>query len=214
MKSRLFNPLLPGCLLIRHCLLAILLSPALAMAQSGSNPLLISTEELCAVNRVDDESLALAIEACETAAHNGDLQAQFEMGELYQRGDRVAQDIEQALGWFEKASIQGHPGAQYQLGLMHYQGEGVTRNLPQAYIILKMAAVNGKDEAMDASDQIALQMNAQELDVATQVLGTLFRNYLAQILEQQLQGKPAQPSTDEPRDPQMDSTFGPVQTLE
>ena len=200
--------------ILRRCRLVVLISPALAMAQNGSNPLLISTEERCAINRVDDESLPLAIEACETAANNGDLQAQFEMGELYQRGERVEKDIDQALVWFEKASIHGHPGAQYQLGLMHYQGEGVTRNLPQAYIILKMAAVNGKDEAMDASDQIALQMNAEEMDVATQVLGTLFRNYLAQIREEQLQGKPAQPANGEARDPQMDSTFGPVQTLD
>lgn len=206
-------PFLPARL-ARHCLLAVLLGPALAVAQNGNNPLLISTEERCAINRVDDESLALAIEACETAANNGDLQAQFEMGELYQRGERTDKDIEQALSWFEKASIHGHPGAQYQLGLMHYQGEGVNRNLPQAYIILKMAAVNGKDEAMDASDQIALQMNAEELDEATQVLGTLFRNYLAQIREQQLQGTPAQSLDIEPRDPQLDSTFGPVQTLD
>lgn len=198
----------------RHCLLAILLCPALVSAQTGSNPLLVSTEERCAINRVDDDSLMLAIETCEAAADGGDLQAQYEMGELYYRGERTGKDIERALSWFEQASVQGHPGAQYQLGLMHYQGEGVTRNLPQAYIILKMAAVNGKDEAMDASDQIALQMNAEELDVATQVLGTLFRNYLAQIREEQLQGTPALAPDNPPRDPQLDSTFGPVQTLD
>ncbi|WP_022961294.1 tetratricopeptide repeat protein [Halopseudomonas pelagia] len=198
----------------RYCLLATLLCPALVSAQTGSNPLLVSTEERCAINRVDDESLALAIEACEAAATSGDLQAQFEMGELYYRGERVEKDVEQALNWFEQASVQGHPAAQYQLGLMHYQGEGVTRNLPQAYIILKMAAVNGKDEAMDASDQVALQMNADELDVATQVLGTLFRNYLAQIREEQLKGTPALSPNNEPRDPQLDSTFGPVQSLD
>lgn len=209
LPNRLLPLRLTGC-----CLLTMALSPVAATAQTGSNPLLVSTEERCAINRVDDESLELAIEACETAADEGDLQALFEMGELYYRGERVEKDIEQALAWFEQASVQGHPGAQYQLGLMHYQGEGVTRNLPQAYIILKMAAVNGKDEAMDASDQIALQMNAEELDVATQVLGTLFRNYLAQIREEQLQGTPAQPARTEPQDPQMDSTFGPTQPLD
>lgn len=203
--------------LLRHCLLVSLFSPALTMAQSGSNPLLVSTEERCAINRVDDDSLNMAIEACEQAADNGDLQAQFEMGELYLRGDRVEKDTDEALQWFEMASIKGHPGAQYQLGLMHYQGEGVTRNLPQAYIILKMAAVNGKDEAMDASDQIALQMNEEELDMASQVLGTLFRNYLAQIREEQLQGASQPHEADaEPGaiDPQQGSSFGPVQELD
>lgn len=180
---------------IFHCgLFAALLGLSLsAIAQSG-NPLLISAEERCSINRVDDQSLPLALEACEEAAAGGDIRAQFEMGEFYYQGERVEKDIELALEWFEMASIQGHPGAQYQLGLMHYQGEGVTRNLPQAYIILKMAAVNGKDAAMDASDQIALQMNEQELAVATQVLGTLFRNYLAQIREEQLQGGAGAPA--------------------
>lgn len=169
------------------CLLAgIASSTALAQEQNG-NPLLVSTEERCAFNRVDDESLGLAIQACREAAEGGDLQAQYEMGEFYYQGERIERDIEKALKWFERASIQGHPGAQYQLGLMHYQGEGVTRNLPQAYIILKMAAVNGEEAAMDASDRIALQMNEEELTVATHVLGTLFRNYLTQLREEQLE---------------------------
>lgn len=158
-----------------------------AMAQTG-NPLLISTEDQdrCAFNRVDDESLPLALEACEAAAAEGDMQAQFELGDFYYQGERAERDLDKALEWFEDASVQGHPMAQYRLGMMHYQGEGVERNLPQAYIILKMAAVNGQDAAMDASDRVALQMNQEEIDAATRVLGTLFRNYLAQLREEQL----------------------------
>ncbi|AQZ94925.1 tetratricopeptide repeat protein [Halopseudomonas phragmitis] len=162
-----------------------LLLPALALAESG-NPLLISTEERCALNRVDDDSLPLAIEQCTALAKAGDAQAQFEMGELYNSGERLERDVEMALEWYEEASIQGHPTAQYRLGLMHYQGEGVPRNLPQAFIILKMAAVNGEDTAMDASDRIAEEMGPEELAVANQVLSTLFRNYLAQLREEQL----------------------------
>jgi hypothetical protein len=179
------------------CMLTGLASPAISAQEQNGNPLLISTDERCAFNRVDDESLELAIEACRTAAEEGDLQAQFEIGEFYYQGERVERDIEKALEWFEQASIQGHPGAQYQLGLMHFQGEGVTRNLPQAYIILKMAAVNGEEAAMDASDRVALQMNENESTVATHVLGTLFRDYLTQLREEQLQelqNSPAAPT--------------------
>ncbi|WP_188434398.1 tetratricopeptide repeat protein [Halopseudomonas salina] len=169
------------------CLVTGITSTTVYAQEQDGNPLLVSTEERCAFNRVDDESLELALEACRSAAENGDLQAQYEMGEFFYQGERVERDIEKALEWFERASIQGHPRAQYQLGLMHYQGEGVTRNLPQAYIILKMSAVNGEEAAMDASDRIALQMNENELSVATHVLGTLFRDYLTQLREEQLQ---------------------------
>ncbi|MEZ2744563.1 tetratricopeptide repeat protein [Halopseudomonas bauzanensis] len=156
-----------------------------ALAQSQA-PLVISTEERCAFNRVDDDSLALALENCIELAEADDMQAQFEMGELYYHGERAERDLDAALKWYERASIQGHPDAQYRLGLMHMNGEGVERNLPQAYIMLKMAAVNGQDAAMDASDLLAEEMNAEEIAAATQVLGTLFRNYLRHIREEQL----------------------------
>lgn len=176
------------------CLLGLLASSTLQAQEQTGNPLLISTDERCALNRVDDESLELALSACREIASEGDLQAQYEMGEFFYQGERVERDIEKALEWFERASIQGHPRAQYLLGLMHFQGEGVTRNLPQAYIILKMSAVNGEEAAMDASDRIALQMNEEELAVATQVLGTLFRSYLTQLREEQLQELRNQPA--------------------
>ena len=169
---------------MRAILLGLAFSPLLVNAQSG-NPLLISAEDRCALNRVDDESLQLALDNCRAAADEGDMQAQFEMGDLYYQGERIEQDLDTALEWFEEASVQGHPAAQYRLGLMHYQGEGVERNLPQAYIILKMAAINGQDEAMDASDRIATEMNREEIEMATQVLGTLFRNYLNQLRKEE-----------------------------
>lgn len=149
-------------------------------------PLLISTEERCAFNRVDDDSLALALESCQGMAEADDMQARYEMGELYYHGERVEQDLPEALKWYELASVQGHPAAQYRLGLMHVAGEGVERNLPQAYIMLKMAAVNGHDAAMDASDRLSEEMSEEEIAAATQVLGTLFRDYLRHIREEQL----------------------------
>ncbi|MFZ2289881.1 MAG: tetratricopeptide repeat protein [Halopseudomonas yangmingensis] len=178
----------------RNCLPALLLAWPLATLQAqSSNPLLISSEERCAFNRVDDASLPLALEQCQEIAEQGDLQALYEMGELYYRGQRVERDAATALIWFEQASVQGHAAAQYRLGLMHAQGDGVPRNLTQAYIILKMAAVNGEDAAMDASDNLALQMNEQELALSSQILGTLFRNYLNQLREEQLNPPVAAP---------------------
>lgn len=170
------------------CILSLSIpSLGIATAQAQSRaPLLISTEERCAFNRVDDESLPLALENCRSEAEAGDMQAQFEMGEFYYQGERTERDLDQAIKWYEQASVQGHPDAQYRLGLMHIDGEGVERNLPQAYIILKMAAVNGQDAAMDASDLLSEKMSEEEIAAATQVLGTLFRNYLRQIREEQL----------------------------
>lgn len=166
-----------------------------AFAQADA-PLLITTDERCAFNRVDDESLALALANCMELAEANDMQAQFEMGELYYHGERTDQDLPAALEWYEKASIQGHPDAQYRLGLMHQNGEGVKRNLSQAYVMLKVAAVNGQDAAMDASDRLSAEMTQEEMAAASQVLGTLFRNYLRHIRNEQL--RHLQPESEAP----------------
>jgi uncharacterized protein len=168
-------------------LLSLLLPAAQATAETD-NTLLISADDRCAFERVDEESLQLAIDTCVSAGESGDMQAQYELGQLYYSGERVERDYSAALQWLEQASIQGEPRAQYRLGMMHFQGEGVQRNLPQAYIILKMASINGHDAAMDSADLVALQMNQQEMNAATHVLGTLFRDYLAQIREEHLNG--------------------------
>lgn len=65
--------------------------------------------------------------------------------------------------------------------MMFFRGEGVKANNVQAYIVLKMAAVNGADEAMDSADLVAAQMRADELEIATRVLGQIFRNYLQEL---------------------------------
>ncbi len=169
---------------LSFCLLASVATTA-THAQS-QDPLLISTEEHCAFNRVDEESMPLALENCIAAAEAGDMQAQFEMGELYYQGEHTPQDLVKALTWYEQASVQGHPDAQYRLGMMNQNGEGVPRNLPQAYIILKMAAINGQDAAMDACDLLAEKMSDEEIAAATAVLSNLFRNYLRHVHEEQL----------------------------
>ncbi|MBE1043783.1 SEL1-like repeat protein, partial [Escherichia coli] len=47
--------------------------------------------------------------------------------------------------------LQGHAQAQYHLGTMFFRGEGVPANNVQAYIVLKMAAVNGAEDALDSA---------------------------------------------------------------
>ena len=159
-----------GCLL--------LLLPLLASA--GGNSLLIPALGSCSLNNTPEE-LPAALKACQQAALNGDLQAEYELGEFYYDGKRIERDLSLALKWFEQASLQGHAQSQYRLGMMFFRGEGVPANAVQAYIVLKMAAVNGSDEAMDSADLIAAQMPRNELQLASQVLGQIFRNYLLEL---------------------------------
>ncbi|MBH3412168.1 tetratricopeptide repeat protein [Pseudomonas putida] len=164
-----------GRALTLGCLL--LLQPLLALAEGG-NSLLIQATGRCTLN-VQPEDLQNALKACEETAATGDAQAQFELGEYYYT--LTPKNLKMALDWFQKASLQGHAEAQYRLGAMFFHGEGVKANNVQAYILLKMAAVNGAEDALDMADEVTEQMPRDELEHATQVLGQIFRKYLLEL---------------------------------
>lgn len=164
----------------RNLILGCLLLASPLLASAGDNSLLVPTEGRCALN-IPAEDLPNALSACEQAAQGGDAQAQYELGELYYSGQRIPADLTKARHWFELSSLQGNAQAQLRLGNMFLHGEGVPANKVQAYIVLKMAAVNGSDEAMDNADQVAEQMPREELQVASQVLGQIFRSYLLEL---------------------------------
>ncbi|TLX55298.1 sel1 repeat family protein [Stutzerimonas nosocomialis] len=159
-----------GCLL--------LLLPLLSLA--GGNSLLIPATARCALNTLPEE-LPEALRACQQAASDGDMQAAYELGEFHYDGRRAPRDLSKALYWFEQASLRGHALAQHRLGVMFFRGEGVQANNVQAYIVLKMAAVNGDEEALDTADRVSAQMRRDELEIATQVLGQIFRDYLLDL---------------------------------
>jgi TPR repeat protein len=165
-----------GCTLLMGCLLSI--APLLGHAESNS--LLIPATSRCVLD-ARPEDLEQALIQCRSLAETGDSQAQYELGEYFYDASRHPQDLPQALRWYEQASLQGHAQAQLRLGTLFWRGEGVPANQVQAYVVLKMAAVNGAEEAMDSADLVAEEMSREQLEQANRVLGEIFRNYLQEL---------------------------------
>lgn len=183
--KHLGRSLLIGCLLLGSTPLVL-----------ASNSLLIPASSRCNLEDLAAEALPQVLADCQALAEQGDSQAQFELADLLQEQARAEQDperLQQALHWFEQASLQGHAEAQLRLGSMFYRGEGVPANRVQAYIVLKMASINGSDAAMDAADLVASQMTRSEHSTATQILGQIFRNYLLELRASEF-AAPAEPT--------------------
>lgn len=159
-------------------LLSLLITSLVSYAED--RPLIIPTAQQCTLERIASEPKT-ALEECLTLAQLGYADAQFVLGEYWYQGQLVPRDYQQALKWFEQASVQGHAQAQLRLGTIFYRGQGVPANSIQAYIVFKMSAINGSDEAMDSADRVAAQMQRTELEVANQVLAQIFRNYLLEL---------------------------------
>lgn len=78
-------------------------------------------------------------------AGEGDMQAQYELGQLYLEGKDVKQDIKEASKWMKKAAKQGHVKGAYEMGRRYELGIGVRQNYMTASSWYKLAASYGND---------------------------------------------------------------------
>ncbi|KAF9403565.1 hypothetical protein BGZ76_007224, partial [Entomortierella beljakovae] len=78
----------------------------------------------------DDESRALRI-ALKTA-NQGQANAQFNVGLMYDNGKGVKRDNLEAMEWYLKAAEQGHANAQFNVGKMYRNGDGVPQDYSKA----------------------------------------------------------------------------------
>ena len=89
----------------------------------------------------------------EKAAAQGDSDAMYALGTLYQQGELgISGSGQQALTyqWLEKAAMRGHPHAQNELANLYERGEGVPRDLTTAQKWREAAADLGDEDAKDA----------------------------------------------------------------
>ena len=66
------------------------------------------------------------------SAKQGDSEAQYRLGMMYEQGDGVEKDLEKAVKLYRFAADQGHAMAQVNLGWMYINGHGVEEDLDEA----------------------------------------------------------------------------------
>jgi len=77
------------------------------------------------------------------AADNGHAEAQYNLAQLYAKGDGVKKDEEQAARWVSASATQGYAPAMSELGQRYAEGHGVTQDDKRAYFWLTLAFLHG-----------------------------------------------------------------------
>jgi hypothetical protein len=77
------------------------------------------------------------------AAEQKNVDAQYRIGEMYEKGQGVPQDYKTALMWYRLAAEQGYAPAQYNLGLMYDKGQGVPQDDKTALKWYRLIAAQG-----------------------------------------------------------------------
>jgi TPR repeat protein len=94
-----------------------------------------------------DKNYAKAAELFKESALHGNVEAQATLGTLYEYGQGVAQNNQEAILWYRKAADQGSVEAQDKLGLMYDEGRGVAQDYQQAAFWYRKAADKGLADA-------------------------------------------------------------------
>ena len=75
-----------------------------------------------------------------TYAEDRSCTTQFELGELFHKGDQRTRDFEQAFKWYLTAAKRGSRQAQHRLAMMYARGQGVAQSYSRSYAWCKVAA--------------------------------------------------------------------------
>ena len=78
-----------------------------------------------------------------TLAEQGNADAQYSLGIIYDIGEGVAKDCKAAFEWYKKAAKQDNVNAQLNLGVMYINGRGVTQDYEAAAVWYEKAAILG-----------------------------------------------------------------------
>ena len=76
-----------------------------------------------------------------------DPHAQFELGEMYERGDLVHVDWKESFKWYMRAMNNGNTKALGRLAHMYLNGRGITQNFQKAFKFFHLGARAGNAES-------------------------------------------------------------------
>ena len=97
------------------------------------------------VDAYEKGDYATALREWRSLAIQGDADAQYALGVLYDSGDGVSEDDREAVKWYRMAAEQGQAWSQFNLAGMYDDGEGVEEDDVVAYAWFKIASANGTE---------------------------------------------------------------------
>jgi uncharacterized protein len=84
-----------------------------------------------------------ALRLYEALAYQGDAEAAWSLGLLYDKGQGVLQNGSEALKWYRLANERGYEDAQAYIGVLYYEGRGVPQDFAEAVKWFRLAAERG-----------------------------------------------------------------------
>lgn len=118
------------------------------------------------INAYKEKNYHVALKELQPLADKGDATAQTFIGFMYDNGEGVTLDYQQAVVWYTKAAEQGNANAQYNLAMMYANGLGVPQDWVQALKWFNLAAASGYENTLKAGKEAEKYMTPKEIEQA------------------------------------------------
>jgi hypothetical protein len=102
----------------------------------------------------ESENLPAAVVWYLEMAEQGDKDAQYNLGSIYETGFGVNIDLKEAVKWYNKAAKQGHQMAQLKLGMLYHLGKGAEQSTIKGNKWIREAAKSGNELAIMLQDEV------------------------------------------------------------
>ena len=102
-------------------------------------------------------------------AEQGNVEAQYNLGRMYDAGKGVMQDHAEAVRLYRMASEQGNADAQFHLALMYHDGQGVPQDFVTAHMWYNIAATTKRINPIRerrSRDMVASRMTVASISEA------------------------------------------------
>jgi len=115
----------------------------LALSMLLSSGVAIAADYDSAYSTYQSGSFSAAFKEMLPFAEQGNIDAQWHIGLMYDKGKGIPKDDKTAVKWYTLAAEQGDAKAQFNLGVMYARGEGVPENDKTAVKWFTLAAEQG-----------------------------------------------------------------------
>ncbi|XP_063832321.1 uncharacterized protein LOC135081527 [Ostrinia nubilalis] len=127
-----------------------------------------SIENKLGLNAIENGQLQDGLNLLRSAANRNHAPALYNLGLCYEIGLGVNVDEKVAMEMYRSAAALEHPGALYNLGIYYGQGRGgLVRDTVTATRLLRLAAVQGQQDAIDALKSLDLDTEPQHNNTDT-----------------------------------------------
>jgi hypothetical protein len=124
---------------------------------------------------------ATALGEYKQLAQSGDAQAQFNLGNMYRKGEGAAANMGFAAGYYRQAAERGHAKAQNSLGVLYASGKGVEPNDIEAFAWFSVAANQGDPEARKNAQFARSLLSKSRIASGELLAGQYYNLYVAPL---------------------------------